>query len=483
MSISKSSFCVQAFLWFYSSAASGAADLSTDIIPEIQVPPFGFLRQYEEWSILRDIPEFAREGYGGKFKYVELSENGSIWASLGGHLRGRLESWDNFGFGTPAEDKDEFALGRLLVHGDLHFGDKTRLFVEAKSAFSTDRSLPGRTRTLDVDEFDIQQAFVDFKSNLGEDSTITFRFGRQSLLFGKQRLVSPLPWGNTLRSWDGVTAIVNSKDWTITGFWTQFAPVDKFDFNKADSDVEFYGGYLSSSSTFLPFTNFDFYGLGLRRKNVSVNGTQADEDRTTIGGRLYGAIPNSNIDYDLEMAYQLGDFGRRDIEAFMYSSQIAYSLGKMKLSPRLHLGLDYASGDDRENELGTFNQLFPLGHAYLGFIDIIGRQNIIDVNPGVRFNLPSRWVLTADLHQFWRASESDSVYNAGGGVVRGVNLDENPRGSKYIGAEIDFTLQYSLNRNISVLAGYSRFMGEDYIEESGSSDNIGFLYFQTQFTF
>ena len=47
--------------------------------------------------------------------------------------------------------------------------------------------------------------------------------------------------------------------------------------------------------------------------------------------------------------------------------------------------VDIASGDDdpTDGDLETFNQLFPLGHAYFGYIDVIGRQNIIDVSPTV----------------------------------------------------------------------------------------------------
>ena len=31
---------------------------------------------------------------------------------------------------------------------------------------------------------------------------------------------------------------------------------------------------------------------------------------------------------------------------------------------------------DRDNSFGTFNQLYPFGHYYLGYLDLVGRQNI-----------------------------------------------------------------------------------------------------------
>ena len=41
----------------------------------------------------------------------------------------------------------------------------------------------------------------------------------------------------------------------------------------------------------------------------------------------------------------------------------------------------------REMAAGTaapaFNQLYPLGHAYLGYMDYVGRQNIISPSAGI----------------------------------------------------------------------------------------------------
>ena len=58
--------------------------------------------------------------------------------------------------------------------------------------------------------------------------------------------------------------------------------------------------------------------------------------------------------------------------------------GRKDLSPRAYLEFDYASGDKKPGgNVGTFNQLFPNGHSYLGYIDYIGRQNIISSSAGI----------------------------------------------------------------------------------------------------
>ena len=95
-------------------------------------------------------------------KFVALNDDETVWASFGGHVQLRSETWNNFNFGAPPGNNDDtFLLSRLLGHVDLHIGDKTRVFIEAKTAWSTDRDVAGGRRALDVDSLALEQAFVD----------------------------------------------------------------------------------------------------------------------------------------------------------------------------------------------------------------------------------------------------------------------------------------------------------------------------------
>ena len=55
---------------------------------------------------------------------------------------------------------------------------------------------------------------------------------------------------------------------------------------------------------------------------------------------------------------------------------------ELPMNPQFWLRYDFASGDNNLNdgERNTFNQLFPFGNYYLGWIDRVGRQNIHDFN-------------------------------------------------------------------------------------------------------
>lgn len=451
-----------------------AAICATPCVADAEVKRPGYspvLRQAENWSVMKDL---AAEEQGDMFdpiKYISLSDDGEIWASFGGQVRLRFEDWSGFGFNDVNDDS--FFLTRLRLHSDIHFGDHVRVFVEGKSAQSTDRDLPGGRRGLDMDTMALQQAFADVIIPVGEEAKLTLRGGRQMYVFGKQRLVSPLDWSNTMRAWDGVTGELVMGDVKLTGFWSQFVPVDKTGYNESNGDEQFYGVY-STVKNIAPGVNADLYWLARDR------GFMMDE-RDTFGARLFGKIGESGFDYDVEGAYQTGDSGTSDVSAYMIGAQVGYTFVDVDGKPRVFVGFDMGSGDDdpTDMDVNTFNQLYPLGHAYLGFIDVVGRQNIMDVSIGMSVKPADKLTLIVSGHFFTRDEDMDALYNAGGGVVRAGGAGT----SDEVGSEIDILVKYALDSHTTIIAGYSHFFAGDFIEDTGPSDDIDFFYTGVQFTF
>jgi hypothetical protein len=442
----------------------------------VQLPAYHNLRYEEDWSVLRGVDGSSPSK--NPLKFIPLNEKETVFLSIGGQARGRLETWSNFGFGGPGSRDDTFGLLRLRFHGNLVAGRHLRLFAEGKSALATGRDLPGGLRTLDVDTIDLQNAFLDFNVPF-QDGSFTVRTGRQELQFGKQRLVSPLDWANTRRTFDGFRGILKQGNWRIDGFWTRFVRIQKYSFNQNDSGSDLFGLYALGK---LPAKlAVDLYWLGLERNQSVWSGVSGEELRHTLGARLDGPISDTPLDFDLETAYQFGDHASRDIRAFMFASQMGYRLSDLPGAPRLTFGFDYASGDEDplDARVNTFNQLFPLAHAYLGFIDIVGRQNIIALTPGLSLKPLNPLTLRFDLHFFWRADLNDAFYHAGGGIVR----PADPLLSRRLGSEMDWTVQYRLNRHTVFTFGYSHFFPGPFIEESGSAEGIHFAYIMIQYTF
>ena len=456
------------------AATAEKAAPAQDAAPTPTPPPnYKIIRAEEDWS---KFDPSTSDDFWAPIKHVKLSKDGSVWASFGGELRARVENWQNFGF---ADDNDDtFLLGRILAHMDLHFGENVRVYVEGKSALSTPRDLPGHQRTLDVDELALQGAFVDLRFP-SDGVTFTLRVGRQELLFGKQRLVSPLPWSNSMRTWDAARAILEFDRWRIDGFWSRYVGIKKYEFNDWELGSDFYGVYATGKvgDRDKPF-DVDAYFLGLNQSSATYNGTAGDEERYTFGARFGGTL--GDFDFDLESAYQFGQVGSGDVNAWMIAADAGYTFA-CPWKPHLNLGFDYASGDDApgDDEVQTFNQLFPLGHAYFGYMDFIGRQNIIDLHSGLSFKPWEALTVKVDGHLFWRASTDDALYNAGGGVVRAGNLSNESE----VGQEIDLTLIYAVDKHLTLQGGYSHFFPGSFIDDSGPGRQMDWFYFQATYRF
>lgn len=441
------------------------------------------LRQNEDWSSFNPVAANSKGvyNYTDPLKHINLTDHGSIWLSIGGSARARYEHYDNYKF-TPKYD-DGFLLTRARLHGDLHVGENLRVFTEVKSAFSTERDLSGGQRTMDTDELSLQQAFGDLRLDVGEESVLTLRGGRQMLSFGNQRLISPDEYSNSMRTWDGVSAVLDHGGWNAQAFWTQYVPVKKYDFNTSDRQTQLFGVYATGPACDEYGIHTDAYFLGLDQSDTTntFNGTNGAERRYTVGGRLFGQVPNSGLDYDAEATYQFGDVGASAINAWSFATEIGYTF-KSKTKVRPFIGLDYASGDDSSGgDVQTFNPLFPNSHEFLGYADHVGRQNILALNTGVAFKPTKKLKVYVAGHAFWRANTNDALYNASGSVLVAGGAAEN----RFVGGEIDTKLKYKLDRNTNVILSYSHFFTGSFIDNGAptKNDDIDAVKLQIEWTF
>lgn len=440
-------------------------------------PKYQLLHQNENWSFLAN-PQW-RSDWWDPIKYVPLSDDGEVWVSFGGDAQVRTENWNNFNFGAPSgvSHDDDFTLSRALVHADLHWGDDLRFYGELKTAQSTSRDLPGGRRPLDMDTFALQQLFLDYKWDLEEKNSLTLRPGRQMIAFGANRLISPLPWGNTLRTWDGGTATLVDGPWKVTGVAAAFAPVDKTEFNDTDWDSLLYGIYATRSSGGPGDGGLDLYWLGTERDDASFNGTTGDSERQTLGARSFGPFAE-NFDRDVEASFQFGEVGSEDVCAWSFASQVGYKPGGGP--SRYWLGLDWASGDDDPGgDVETFDQLYPLGHAFFGYMDVIGRQNIVDTSTGANWKLAPDIALSLGGHSFWIPTKHDAIYNAGGGITRAPGSFD----SNWVGWELDAVVTWRPDPHVTTQLGLGHFFAGDALEDSGPSDDIDFAYVSVAYTF
>jgi hypothetical protein len=310
------------------------------------------------------------------------------------------------------------------------------------------------------------------------DSTV-WRLGRQELQYGNQRLISPLDWGNLRRSFDGIKVSADLSDWRIDAFAVRPVVNDIRNLDSWDQDRDFYGLYAMWKGRQELAADYYFLVLKDDRDTTNSNGQTGRQTVYTLGGRLYGK--RGNWDYETEAASQFGTYAGDRIRAWMATAGGGYTFAEANMQPKIGLFYDYASGDSdpTDGTHGTFNQLFPLGHAYFGYLDRVGRQNIHAIKTQLKIKPSKKLTAWADFHTFYVDEDKDALYGANGKKLR----TPTSGGSNDIGHELDLTAKYIINRHTSALVGWAHLWPGGFIERTGPSEDADLFYAQLEYTF
>lgn len=374
---------------------------------------------------------------------------------------------------------DSYHLIRSRFHADLWFRDRVRLFAEFLDARSFGQGLtPAPT---DVNHTDMLNLFADIKLATIKDGPAYLRVGRQELLYGSQRLISTLDWVNTRRTFQGAKAFWRTPTFDLDAFWVRPMITEKDKFDNWDQKQEFFGLW----GTYKPRKGqlVDMYFLSLddnRNRALGSNNILGHSITHTLGSRLAGDY--NQFLYELEGMYQFGQFSNQEISAFAVASGAGYHFKGTPMNPQFWLRYDFASGDNNANDgsRNTFNQLFPFGNYYLGWIDRVGRQNIHDFNAQINLH-PQPWAtFTAQYHRFYLANKQDFLYNAAGAATL---RDATGQAGSYVGDEIDFRLNLHVNRHQNILVGYSKLFAGNFLKAAAPGVSPDLFYVQYNMRF
>jgi hypothetical protein len=298
------------------------------------------------------------------------------------------------------------------------------------------------------------------------------------LLYGSQRLVSTVDWGNNRPRFDGVKAFYRSEKFDADVFATRpvphsFGQLDSWDKNQVFSGAWF--TYKPKKGTFI-----DAYYLNLDNRNPGVARGQFGTgffNVNTVGGR-YFTRTDEGLLVDLEGAVQFGKWADQSILANMVTANLGWYFKDVWATPTVWAGFDYSTGDPDPNATATrrtFNQLFGFGHYYNGFADFVGRQNITAFNVQ-GYAYPTEW-LTAGVqyHVFRLSSDKDFLYNAAGA---GIRRDATGRSGNDVGSEIDVLVNFHLTPRQDIFLNYSHFFAGDFVKRTGASFGADFVYAQ-----
>ena len=407
------------------------------------------------------------------FGSLKNRELGGVKYSVGGELRHRFHNEANR-LRPPGGDA-EYSLWRFTPHLKVQFNDRVGAFVEGidASAFQ-EGDAPHVPLGIDVNRLDFLRYYAELTLFQDDQSSLKYRYGRQFLKYGSQRLLSPLGWSNTFRNFEGHKLMYQSGDWAVDGFLMSsvnaaasgsgFGPTS---LDTADNNRQISGIYSTYSG--LENSTLDLYWLYFDEENAATN--RQDGNRHTIGARWGGKKPVKERgqvvgtwNWDLEGAYQFGgdNFASidQDVSAGMATANIGYTFNNVKWTPSIKGFYYWGSGSDQAAGTNntTFFTLYPLGHAYWGLIDNFSGQNLQDLGATYSVKPHEKLSLSATYHYFTKANDGDFVYNIAGAQFG------TPGGSSEIGQEVDLIANISVTKNFNVQAGYFWFFYGDALQ-------------------
>ncbi|MBX9894438.1 MAG: alginate export family protein [Nitrosomonas sp.] len=402
-----------------------------------------------------------------------LSFGGSFWYRYTHETDSRLNAGDV---------NNDFHLLRTRFHADLWYRDRVRLFAELLDARAFSSELP--PLGTDRNHADILNMFTDIKLANIDNGPVYVRVGRQELLYGSQRLISTLDWVNTRRTFQGVKFFWRNPQWDLDAFWVRPMITEKGNVDNWDTQQNFFGLWATNKPK--PGHAIDLYFLSLiNDRNITAanlltgNILGANADTHTLGGRLVGNV--DNFLYEIEGMYQFGRRSGLDVSAFAAATGIGYRF-PLPMNPQGWIRYDFASGDSRHTDgrSNTFNQLFPFGHYYMGFLDRVGRQNIHDFNAQFTMH-PMPWItFITQYHRFYLANNRDFLYNAAGlATLR----DVTGQSGSHVGDELDFRLNLHVSRHQDVLLGYSKLWSGTFLERQRPGTDPDLFYIQYNIRF
>ena len=298
-----------------------------------------------------------------------------------GEVRTRAE-WDRPGGGAKA---DAFALLRS------RFGVRIEPTATSRVVFQLQDSrvlgTTPTTTTSGADVIDLHQGYFELTSR-ASGIVRSVRAGRQEIALGNERLVGPVNWSNTGRSFDGlrVSLAPDAPDnrWNITGFAAIVeergrhfgSPVPVV--GAPDHGlVGFYGTRRASPTMTLDATLLYDADAGYRSY---VGARRATLDTRIRSTRAASALP---IGVELETAVQTGrqryvpavpaPATQQDLLAWLVGARV----GRFAQAGRrttFAFGADVLSGDatPTDGSYSAFATMYATNHPWYGTMDIIG---------------------------------------------------------------------------------------------------------------
>ena len=402
---------------------------------------------------------------------------------------------------------DNYVMNQTRLWADADVNEHLRVFIQLQDSrvFGAEGTTVGFANAgVENSIMDIHQGYFDVKKLF--DLPLTVRVGRQEITWGDHRVIGNFVWSNYGRVFDGGRFL-----WDTDSIHAEViaTTVDEDGYFGVDgsnnSDESMYAAqlafkklvpgallelmYIQKNDQDDSATNATLAATGNARTDT--NGSTDNGSGVVIhdiGARIDGKLPNLDaIDYTLEAHGQFGDYGGQDQKAWAFAGRTGYTCKEVAWTPRFGVEYDFASGDDdsTDSKHETFDNLYPTNHwqGNYGFVDLISWQNLQDFRGNIKVSPTSKMTVQVDYHYYLLAEEEDGWYLANASLATARPAGGFTSNDDNLAQEVDLTVSYDLYKNVKILAGYSWFGAEDWIEDNVGDIDTSWGYLQTTVTF
>ena len=273
-------------------------------------------------------------------------------------------------------------------------------------------------------------------------------------------------WANSPRTFDTVAdALWRSLNWHLDAFWCRPNIILPRQLDEPNSHQQFFGLY----AVYQGFRNqvYDLYYLGFDQEKgpgITFNGEAGDLAIQTFGTRWQGQ--SKNLLWEGEAAYQFGHHRNLPRPPAWLPGESAIGSPDGPWSPNSGSTSTTPRATAAPTHFGTFNQLFPFGHKFFGYMDIVGRpehhcpERPDPLQPGAGASL-LLWY-----YNFHPSLRRDALYNAAGTPIR---FDPTGRAGRYVGDELDIVLSFVMNPHSDWQIGVSHFWAGPFVQRTANT--------------
>lgn len=341
-----------------------------------------------------------------------------------------------------------FASLRTRLGIEKTFADKVNFFVQFQDSRVFGEEGSPTTYTANVD---LYQGYIKLIKPFDLDFNV--QAGRFALVYGTERFFGASNWSYIGRSFDGVLFSVMPECWDLDLFALTLNESVSYVNNPSPTlypypqqetpSQSIYGFYKKNKIT--DASKFDLVGY-YEIDRTDVRPDTNTIELLTIGGTYWGNY--GDFSTMVEAAYQLGNRGVRDVNAYMFSLSGNYKVGITSLG----LGADILSGNDpnKPDKANAYIPSYGTNHKFYGYMDYF---------PSNAFGLGLN-----DFYFRTSINPTDSKFSFAADVHHFMSNQKTTDGKNTFGQELDLTVVYKFAQGTNVTWGGSLFFPGDIMK-------------------